>query len=116
MSVASKLQLKAGMTVAVLHPPDGVDLGIGNFTADPPDAGAVILFVDDKAALDADAGPFLAAARRDALAWIVYPKAGQRGTDLNRDTLVAHLDGKGIRPVRQVAIDPVWSALRFRPA
>ncbi len=37
-------------------------------------------------------------------------------TDLNRDTLAALLTERGVRPVRQVAIDDVWSALRFRAA
>ena len=38
------------------------------------------------------------------------------GTDLNRDLLSAALAGEGVQPVRQIAIDEVWSALRFRPA
>jgi hypothetical protein len=45
-----------------------------------------------------------------------YPKAGKLGTDLNRDVLAALLAGQGVQPVRQVAIDETWSALRFRPA
>ena len=56
------------------------------------------------------------AARRDKLAWIAYPKAGKLGTDLNRDILSAALAVEGVQPVRQIAIDEVWSALRFRPA
>ena len=62
------------------------------------------------------AAPALVAARRDKLAWIAYPKAGQLGTDLNRDILARELTGQGVQPVRQVAIDEAWSALRFRPA
>jgi hypothetical protein len=46
---------------------------------------------------------------------VCYPKSGQLGTDLNRDSLAALLRTSGIQPVRQVAIDEVWSALRFRP-
>ena len=30
--------------------------------------------------------------------------------------LSAALAGEGVQPVRQIAIDEVWSALRFRPA
>ena len=41
---------------------------------------------------------------------------GQPGTDVNRDILAKSLAGRGVRPVRQIAIDEVWSALRFRPA
>ncbi|WP_224246101.1 hypothetical protein [Hyalangium gracile] len=46
---------------------------------------------------------------------MAYPKAGQLGTDLNRDVLWKHLLKEGIQGVRQVALDPVWSAMRFRP-
>jgi hypothetical protein len=36
------------------------------------------------------------------------------GTDLNRDILWKRLEKLGVQPVRQIAIDDVWSALRFR--
>ena len=49
-------------------------------------------------------------ASADRLASLAYPKARQLGTDLDRDFLRGHL------PVRQVALDDVWSAMRFRPA
>jgi hypothetical protein len=49
------------------------------------------------------------------LAWVAYPKAGQLGTDLNRDSLARLMIERGVQPVRQVAINEVWSALRFRP-
>jgi hypothetical protein len=35
--------------------------------------------------------------------------------DINRDTLWPILAEYGMRPIGQVAIDDVWSALRFRP-
>ena len=52
----------------------------------------------------------------DGLLWVSYPK-GSSGveTDLNRDILWEKLLSKGIRPVTQVSIDKVWSAIRFRP-
>jgi len=60
-------------------------------------------------------GPVVEAAKADRLAWIAYPKARQLGTDLNRDILWQHLLKRHIRGVRQVPIDGVWSAMRFRP-
>jgi hypothetical protein len=63
--------------------------------------------------LDTVAAPAVAAARLGKLAWIAYPEGGQLGTDLNRGTLAGLLAARG---VRQVSIDPTWSALRFRPA
>jgi hypothetical protein len=73
------------------------------------------MFVTNRAELDQRARPFLEAASRDALAWLAYPKAGQLDTDLNRDSLWELLGARGIRPVRQIAIDDTWTALRFRP-
>ena len=121
MSVGSKLQIKAGSSVEIVGLPDGVDLEIpdaGNTThgkgaATPADA--VIAFIRDKAALDTVAQSAIAAALADRLAWIAYPKAGKLGTDLNRDILARLAEERGIQPVRQVAIDDTWSALRFRP-
>ncbi len=118
MSVAARLQIKGGQSVSLLHVPGDVhiDLPEGCTAAAGPDtAHAVIVFAANRAELGERAEPFVAAARRDALAWIAYPKAGQLDTDLNRDLLWELLSGQGIRPVRQVAVDMVWSALRFRP-
>lgn len=108
--LARKLQLK-GQAIRVVNRPRGVapDLPVAD------DAEAVLVFVNDAAELDAHGSVAIAAARVDHLAWIAYPKGGQRGTDLNRDILWARLADEGVRPVRQVSIDEVWSALRFRP-
>ena len=118
MDLTAKLQIKPGQTVAALGAPDGVPpLGGGaNPAAEPADADAVVAFVRNKAELDTGADAAIAAARLDRLAWVAYPKAGKLGTDLNRDVLAALLTGQGVQPVRQVAIDETWSALRFRPA
>lgn len=118
MNVADKLQIKPGQRVALIAEPAGspVALPAGcELVADPAAADVVIAFVERSTEAAAGAGPALAAGRQDRLAWVAYPKAGQRGTGLNRDSLAAALSGHGVRPVRQVAIDDVWSALRFRP-
>ncbi|MBI2764739.1 MAG: hypothetical protein HYX53_02380 [Chloroflexi bacterium] len=57
------------------------------------------------------------AANREPLAaadsfWVAYPK-GNRAT-INRDTIWPILAEYGMRPMGQVAIDDVWSAMRFR--
>jgi hypothetical protein len=118
VELAAKLQIKPGTHVAVVGaPPEGPDLaGIGPPAADPSTADAVIAFVVQAAELSATASHAIAAARDDRLAWIAYPKAGQLGTDINRDRLAALVTDMGVRPVRQIALDDVWSALRFRPA
>ena len=100
--------------------PADVDLEIPSdclVVSDPSDASqaAVLSFVTRSEELDDVAGPAIAAAREDRLAWIAYPKARQLGTDLNRDILAALAQSRGVQPVRSVSINGVWSALRFRP-
>ena len=118
VELAAKLQIKPGTTVSVLGAPTGgPDLsGLGPPASVPAEAGAVIAFVRLSAELTGHAGPAIDAARDDRLAWIAYPKAAQLGTDLNRDSLARAVTGLGVQPVRQVSLDDVWSALRFRPA
>jgi hypothetical protein len=110
--LAGKLQLR-DRGLRIINAPDGLDLSDIPRGEGPGDG--VLVFVRDRAELDAHVGPALDAARADRPAWIAYPKAGQLGTDLNRDRLWEALGGRGVRPVRQIALDGVWSALRFRP-
>jgi hypothetical protein len=118
MDIGAKLQIKPGHRIATLAGSDDVpSVAAGAETAGKPDAADVIVaFVRARAELDTVAAPAIEAARRDKLVWIAYPKAGKLGTDLNRDILRESLADRGVQPVRQVAIDEVWSALRFRPA
>lgn len=115
MSVMSKLQIKPGQSVAVLGKPNDVHLEV-EAAGDAASADAVLAFVTTSGdLLGTGTQAALAAAQRDALAWVAYPKGGKLGTDLNRDILAAALSERGVRPVRQIAIDDTWSALRFRP-
>ncbi len=115
MGLAKKLNLKDGMKVRVIGKPANVDLD-DVVTTTLASADAVLLFVRSVAEVASKAAPLIAAAKEDRLAWAAYPKAGQLGTDLNRDVLWKHLQQHGIQRVRQIAIDDVWSAVRFRPA
>ncbi|MFF1705309.1 hypothetical protein [Streptomyces sp. NPDC058252] len=119
MELAAKLQIKPGQRLACLAGTGDVPLvaAEGVTTVDASEeADVVVAFVHSRADLDTVAVPAIEGARRDKLVWIAYPKAGQLGTDLNRDILREALVAQGVKPVRQVAIDEVWSALRFRPA
>ncbi|WP_333773491.1 hypothetical protein [Streptomyces sp. IBSBF 3136] len=112
----SKLQIKPGQRVVVLDRPDGLDLGVES-VGEAATSDVVVVFVTTSSDLcGAGAQAALAAAQRDALTWVAYPKGGKLGTDLNRDRLAAALSERGVRPVRQIAVDDTWSALRFRPA
>lgn len=112
MDLAAKLQLKAG-SVRVVAAPADVDLAALP-TAD--DGAALLVFVRTSADLAPHLDAVVASARADRLTWVAYPKSGRLGTDLNRDRLADIVRARGPQPVRQVAIDDTWSALRFRPA
>jgi hypothetical protein len=118
MELSDKLQIKPGQRVVLLNVPDGVDLELRpdiGLEADTRAADAVILFVASRADLQRRSTPLIAAASRDKLSWVAYPKAGQLGTDLNRDSLNEGLKEQGVQAVRQVSINDTWSALRLRP-
>ena len=119
MDLSGKLQLNPGQSVSIVNEPDNIALDLRGehpAVADPGDADAVIVFCTDRAELDGLRDQFVPPAARDALTWIAYPKAGNLGTDLNRDVLAEMVKREAVRPVRQVALDDVWSALRLRPA
>ncbi len=52
----------------------------------------------------------------DAVIWFCYPKGSSKRytCDFNRDNGWVVLGKLGFEPVRQIAIDEDWSALRFR--
>ena len=117
-SLTQKLQLKAGQSLKLVNSPAGYDSflaseGIG--TAESSDA--VLIFTNSLAEVEQIVPPAFKSVSADALVWVAYPK-GSSGikTDVNRDRLWDALKPTGWRPVRQIAMDNVWSALRFRPA
>lgn len=59
---------------------------------------------------------FSKALQADGLLWFAYPKSSSKKykCDFNRDTGWNILGKHGFEPVRMVAIDEDWSALRFR--
>ena len=113
MAVAGKLQVKPGQRVRVVNAPTDVELDLD--TVDDEGADAVLVFVRNSDELRSHEAVVIENASKDRLTWIAYPKAGKLGTDLNRDRLWQLLEDKAIQPVRNVAIDDTWSALRFRP-
>jgi hypothetical protein len=113
MSLAKKLNLKDGAKLRVVGKPANVELD--DVATTSGQAGAVLVFVKTLAEVDAKCAPVVEAAREDRIAWVAYPKAGQLKTDLNRDILWQHLSAQGIQGIRQIALDQVWSAMRFRP-
>jgi hypothetical protein len=84
-----------------------------------PDAKAfdvIHLFVGNRADLEPLGPKALRAAKPGAVVWISYPKqASKVATDISRDVGWEVIENAGWRPVTQVSVDDVWSALRWRP-
>ena len=122
-SLVKKLQIKGDMRLLVLNAPAG-------FLAmlDPLPAGASVVtsgdgpfdvvhgFARDAEELVRVVPVALAALKPGGMLWFAYPK-GSSGipTDLSRDVGWSALTARGWEGVRQIAIDEIWSALRFRP-
>ena len=121
--LAKKLQIKAGMSLLALNAPAGylamiepLPAGATIATAGAGPFDAVHCFARNSTELERYAPAALAALKPDGMLWFAYPK-GASGvpTDLSRergwDAVTAH----GWEGVRQIAVDDVWSAVRFRP-
>ncbi|MFC4637642.1 hypothetical protein [Deinococcus hohokamensis] len=96
---------------------DGLE-GTGLHTAlqDSDQPTFVLSFLTTQAGLDAFALTCARQAQGDAVVWVAYPKGSSRRyrCEFNRDQGWATFGQQGFEPVRQVAIDEDWSALRLR--
>jgi hypothetical protein len=118
----AKLNLGANAVVHVLGAPDSFEpeLAAPRGVTVRRDASApvafAIAFVRSLAEVESAVERLAAAAEGDATVWMAYPKASSKRyrCEFNRDTGWAALGRAGFEPVRQVAIDEDWSALRFR--
>ena len=122
-SLAQKLQIKSGKLI-VLNAPKGYadqlakelkDLVVATRAAGQ--AEAVLLFVNSLAeteGLTPKAGKLV---KPGGMLWIAYAKGTSKvKTDVNRDKLWKAVEPIGWQPNRQIALDEVWSAMRFKPA
>ncbi len=116
-SVADKPLIKPRTTVWSSHP-DGLDLikllPEGVHSVDGPERATNTLLFAEAAGSLWD----LVHAHQDRLArpatfWAAYPQANR--VYVNRDTLRPIPTAYRLRPIGQVAVDEIWSAMRFRP-
>jgi hypothetical protein len=124
-SLFKKLQFKDQKTIHVINGPENFNVELEQMnhlaeiksTVNSTDKiECVFVFVkmlDEIENASKDIFPLL---ENDALLWFAYPKGSSKKytCEFNRDTGWAAIGAKGFEPVRQVAIDEDWSALRFR--
>lgn len=121
-----KLNLKDQNEIVVVNAPDTfgkelAKLGSVKVIQDPATAKTVafaIAFATTQAELDKVSKSLTAKAKGDVILWIAYPKKSSKKykCEFNRDSGWTVLGVAGFEPVRMVAIDDDWSALRFRRA
>jgi len=123
-SVARKLGMNPGMRALIISPPPGYLKLLAPLSDDitvSSTADGMYPFVQVFATRLSEISRFTQRlskhAAPNALVWISYPKKTSRtGGDLSRDLIREAMSGTGWRAVSIVAIDEIWSALRFRPA
>ncbi len=121
-SLAQKLQIKSGKLV-VLNVPKGYadqltkelkDLTVATRAAGQ--AEAVLLFVNSLADVDKLAPKAIKAVKPEGMLWLAYVKGTSKvKTDVNRDKLWKVMGTMGWQGVRMIALDDVWSLMRFKP-
>jgi hypothetical protein len=116
-TVADKLLIKPNTTIWLSHT-ERLNLIAGlpesvNVVGELAEATTAVVFADDAGSLRDILNTHRDQIAQPGILWVAYPKGNR--TDINRDTLWPILTEYGMRPIGQVAVDDVWSALRFRP-
>ena len=123
----SKLNYKGQKRIAVINPAEefrkSLEKIIPDDTIDPEidpryPYEFMILFVELVSEVEHYAPLALHNLISDGILWFAYPKKTSKkySSDIDRDHGWEFLINAGFYPVRQVAIDDDWSALRFRNA
>lgn len=124
LSIFEKLNFKNQRTILVLNPPASFEPDLAALhgvtvvrNLQPLDAiDFSLAFVTTQKEVDTLAKAIAKRAKGDAVVWFAYPKGTSKRyhSEINRDTGWQALGQAGFEPVRAIAIDEDWSAVRFR--
>lgn len=123
-SVFQKLNLKDQKEILVVNAPQSFEselaglhgVAVRRSVKDVKQIGFSLAFVIKQSEVDALGKNIAQKAEGDAVVWFAYPKGSSKKykCEFNRDTGWDAIGKLGLEPVRMVAIDEDWSALRFR--
>ena len=123
-TVFEKLNLKEQKEIIILNAPQSFepeiallqDVKVFRSLAEVEALDFFMAFVTEKKAVDQLSLAAAKMARGDVIIWFVYPKGTSKKytCDFNRDNGFDVIYSLGYQPVRMVAIDADWSALRIR--
>lgn len=117
------MQLSEGASCLVVRAPDSFGEHLDGLSKPPRTTlrgkakqDFVLGFMRDVATLQELAPKLVERVVDDGLLWLAYPKKSSPNlsSDITRDHGWGILGDLGFEPVRQIAIDADWSALRFR--
>jgi hypothetical protein len=119
-----KLNLKEQTEIIVINAPDSFEselvslsgVAILRSLATARQVTFSLCFVTTQEEINQIISQLAAKVEGDATIWFAYPKGSSKKykSEINRDKGWEMLGQHGYEPVRQVAIDEDWSALRFR--
>ncbi len=120
-----KLNFKDHKSILVLNSPASLQDELAEMTKkttifhvidDAKEIVFALVFVTTQTAIEQAINYLYKKLKGDAILWMCYPKGTSKKfkCDFNRDTGWASLGKLNLEPVRMVAIDEDWSALRFR--
>ena len=122
--VFAKLNLKDQKQIVVLNSPESFEGELAalkgvDIVRDVKKAKAVafsLAFVTEQKQVDTLAPAVARKTEGDAVVWFAYPKGSSKKykSQINRDNGWTVMGKEGFEPVRMVAIDEDWSAIRFR--
>jgi hypothetical protein len=123
-STFEKLNFKDQREILIVNAPASFEkelaavrnIAIARSTGDLSEVQFSLAFVTKQSEVDNLAKTIANKAKGDAIMWFAYPKGTSKKyrSEINRDRGWQTLGQLGFDPVRAVAIDEDWSALRFR--
>jgi hypothetical protein len=126
-AIFKKLNFKSQPVIHILNAPASFQPAMDEMTGlttiqaklgKAKDIAFTMIFVTQQKEVDQFADRIAKQSIDDAVIWMVYPKGTSKKykCEFNRDNGWQRFGEHGFEPVRMVAIDEDWSALRFRRA
>jgi hypothetical protein len=122
-SITEKLQIKPKTRLLFINPPEDYLQSMGALPVEvtilPADSGEsadfIQVFVKNGGELVEAFTALKGRIAKNGALWVCYYKGTSKyKTDINRDSIWPVATTYGLQPVRQIAIDEDWSALRFK--
>ena len=110
-------------TTAIINPPEGYEKQFGSATGSitghkelKSSFDFIQIFAGSASELERQTPKILRIIHPDGILWVSYPKlSSDQKTDLSREKCREIMQKFSYRPVSQISVDEVWSALRFKP-